>query len=197
MTGFDAPGLRLPAVQAFLTAVDRVLTGYPMITLEIVAVAELDNEPETVRWTCEPHERQAGTRSITLDRRAARQPEVPAETVDPAEPAASPVYPATLRAFGRAFDAAGGGVARRQAQRVLIAEYLRTRPQPHPTLAEAVRGYRLWRAELAGSPSTPGTFDLDEALGVAFAEVVQHGAAAGIQAQLLHAVLVAAAAPPE
>jgi hypothetical protein len=34
---------------------------------------------------------------------------------------------------------------------------------------------------------------VDEALGVAFAEVVQHGEKAGIQARLLHAVLVAAA----
>lgn len=197
VTGFDTTGLRLPAVQAFLSAVDRVLTGYPMITLEIVAVAELDSEPEMVRWSCEPREGRGDTRSITLDRRAAQRPEAPTDTVESAGPGAPHIYPATLRAFGRAFDAAGRGVARRQAQRVLIAEYLRTRQQPHPTLAEAVRGYRLWRAELAGHATMPGTFDLDEALGVAFAEVVQHGAAAGIQAQLLYAVLVAAAAPSE
>ncbi|MGI5223088.1 hypothetical protein [Nocardia sp. CA-290969] len=196
VTGFDTPGLRLPPVQEFVTALDRVLTGYPMITLDIVAVAELaDDGP--VGWSCETRGVQGDTRSITLDRRAAQQVAAPTRAAETDGTASADIYPATLRAFGRALDAAGGGVARRQVQRVLIAEYLDTQPRPRPALAEVVRGYREWRAELAGSPRIAGDFDLDEALGVAFAAVVQNGAEAGIQARLIHAVLVAAATRPE
>ncbi|MEU6558963.1 hypothetical protein [Nocardia nova] len=186
VTGFDTPGLQLPAVRDFVNAVDRVLTEYPMITLDVVAVAELDDELGPVRWSCEPPGIEGGTRSITLDRRTAQQPDTPAPDVSVA----------TLRAFARAFDAAGGGVARRQAQRVLISEYLSTLPRPRPTLSAVVRGYRDWRAESAGNLTAAGEFDVDLMLGAAFADVVQHGEKAGIQARLLHAVLVAAASRP-
>ncbi|MGV9636632.1 hypothetical protein ACWDO0_20850 [Nocardia rhamnosiphila] len=208
VTGFDDPDLQLAPVQEFVTAVDRVLTDYPMIVLEIVAVAELEDQLGTVRWAGAPPDSEGGARSITLDRRAAQQPQAPARssrppahpqdaTADTEKTGATPqpdIYTATLRAFGRAFDAAGGGVAHRRAQRVLISEYLNTQPRPRPALSEMVRGYREWRAELAGHATEPGGFDVAEALGVGFAEVVQHGEKAGIQARLLHAVLVAAAA---
>ncbi|MBF6412195.1 hypothetical protein [Nocardia cyriacigeorgica] len=190
-----------------MTAVDRVLTDYPMIVLEIVAVAELGDELGTVWWDRAAPDIEDGARSITLDRYAAQQPREPARpspvpaharvatahSGESGTPAPPEIYAATLRAFGRAFDAAGGGLARRQAQRVLIAEYLNTLPRPRPALAEVVRGYRGWRAELGGTVAAPAEFDVDEALGVAFAEVVQHGEKAGIQARLLHAILVAAA----
>ncbi|MEV0109730.1 hypothetical protein AB0H42_25800 [Nocardia sp. NPDC050799] len=208
VTGFDAPDLQLAPVQEFVTAVDRVLTDYPMIVLEIVAVAELEDQLGTVRWAGAPPDSEGGARSITLDRRAAQQPQAPARssrppagpqdaTADTGETGATTqpdIYTATLRAFGRAFDAAGGGVAHRRAQRVLISEYLNTLPRPRPALSELVRGYREWRAELSGNATEPSEFDVAEALGVAFAEVVRHGEKAGIQARLLHAVLVAAAA---
>lgn len=209
VTGFDDPDLQLAPVQEFVTAVDRVLTDYPMIMLEIVAVAELEDQLGTVRWAGAPPDSEGGARSITLDRRTAQQPQAPARSSGPAARPQDPgadteetgattqpdIYTATLRAFGRAFDAAGGGVAHRRAQRVLISEYLNTQPRPRPSLPEMVRGYREWRAELAGN-AEPGGFDVDEALGVAFAEVVRHGEKAGIQARLLHAVLVAAATRP-
>ncbi|MFD4404327.1 hypothetical protein ACFWPH_16375 [Nocardia sp. NPDC058499] len=211
VTGFDAPGLQLAPVQEFVTAVDRVLTDYPMIVLEIVAVAELADELGTVRWAGAPPDIEGGARSITLDRHAAQQPQEPAQPAQaPAHPQdADPdpdadiegagetvppgIYAATLRAFGRAFDAAGSGVAHRRAQRVLISEYLNNQPRPRAALSELVRGYREWRAELSANATEPSDFDVAEALGVAFAEVVQHGEKAGIQARLLHAVLVAAA----
>ncbi len=210
VTGFDAPDLQLAPVQEFVTAVDRVLTDYPMIVLETVAVAELEDELGTVRWAGAPTDSEGGARSITLDRRAAQQPQPPArssrpsghpqdptaDTEETGETTQPDIYTATLRAFGRAFDAAGGGVAHRRAQRVLISEYLDTQPRPRPALSEMVRGYREWRAELTGNATERGGFDVDEALGVAFAEVVQHGEKAGIQARLLHAVLVAAAIRP-
>ncbi|MGA6206385.1 hypothetical protein ACPESR_16745 [Nocardia testacea] len=210
VTGFDDPDLQLAPVQEFVTAVDRVLTDYPMIVLEIVAVAELEDRLGTVRWAGAPPDSEGGARSITLDRRTAQQTQAPARSsrppahpqdpgVDTEETGATTqpdIYTATLRAFGRAFDAAGGGVAHRRAQRVLISEYLNTQPRPRPSLSEMVRGYREWRAELAGNATEPGGFDVHDALGVAFAEVVQHGEKAGIQARLLHAVLVATATRP-
>ncbi|BDT89127.1 hypothetical protein FMUAM8_48910 [Nocardia cyriacigeorgica] len=210
VTGFDTPGLELAPVQEFVTAVDRVLTEYPMIVLEIVAVAELGDELGTVRWHRATPDMENGARTMTLDRDAAQQPREPARpspapahaqvaTAHTREPGASAppeIYASTLRAFGRAFDAAGGGLAHRQAQRVLIAEYLGTLPRPRPALSEVVRGYRGWRAELGGPATAPAEFDVDEALGIAFAEVVQRGEKAGIQARLLHAILVAAASRP-
>ncbi len=196
VAGFDSPGLQLPGVQDFVNAVDRVLTDYPMIALDVVAVAELDAEFGIVRWSCEPPDSRDGTKSMTLDRRTAQAAPATGRTMESDEPAPPDIYPATLRAFGRALDAAGGGAARRQAQRALIAEYLHTQAPLDRTLAAVVRGYRDWRAELAGNATAPNEFDVDEALGVAFAAVVQHGEKAGIQARLLHAVLVAAASQP-
>ncbi|MEV5651092.1 hypothetical protein AB0L57_22810 [Nocardia sp. NPDC052254] len=197
VAGFDTPGLRLPAVRDFVAAVDRVLTDYPMVALDVVEVAEFDGAPGTVRWSCAPRGVQGPTRSMTLDRRAAQEPEATTPTAESdGEPAQPGIHPATLREFGRALDAAGGGVASKQAQRVLIAEYLRPQPHPARTLGEVVSGYRDWRAALTGTTSAPGEFDVSEALGIAFAEVVEHGADAGIQARLLHAVLVAAASRP-
>lgn len=206
VTGFEDPDLQLAPVQEFVTAVDRVLTDYPMIVLELVAIAESGDELGTVRWDCSSPDIEGAVRSITLDRHAAQQPQEPARpSKEPAPPRGAPdtaesgvpaqpdIYTATLRAFGRALDAAGGGVAGRRAQRVLISEYLDSRPRPRPALSEVVRGYREWRAELSGNGSERDRFEVDVALGVAFAEVVKHGEKAGIQARLLHAVLVAAA----
>ncbi|WP_062995872.1 hypothetical protein [Nocardia mikamii] len=195
VTGFDTPGLQLSPIRDFLAAVDRVLTDYPMIQLNSVAVAELDGEHGTVRWSREPGD-EGATSSMTLDLRTAQEPAAVPASGPGGEPVRSDLYPATLREFGRALDDVGGGVARKQAQRVLIGEYLRREPQPDRTLAEVVSGYRDWRAGIAGKSAAPGEFDVGQALGTAFAEVVQHGAEAGIQARLLHAVLVAAASRP-
>ncbi|MGW1740508.1 hypothetical protein ACWCPQ_17050 [Nocardia sp. NPDC001965] len=210
VTGFDAPDLQLAPVHEFVSAVDRVLTDYPMIVLETVAVAEVEDELGPVRWVGAQPDSGSAARSITLDRRASQQPQPPdrssrppappqddtADTEETVETTQPDIYTSTLRAFGRAFDAAGGGVAHRRAQRILISEYLDTQPRPRPALSEIVRGYREWRAELSGDATERGGFDVDEALGVAFAEVVRHGENAGIPARLLYAVLVAAAIRP-
>lgn len=193
VAGFETPGLRVSAVREFVTAVDRVLTDYPVIALDVVAVAELDDESGIVRWSSEP--RGSRGAAITLDQRTAQEPRKATETTETdAEP---DICAATLREFGRALDGAGGGLARRQAQRVLLAEYLRLEPGRDRTLAEVVRGYQHWRAELTGDATAPGGFDMTRAFGAAFAEVVLRGDEAGVQAKTLHAVLVAAASRPE
>ncbi|WP_040775488.1 hypothetical protein [Nocardia pneumoniae] len=193
VAGFDTPGLQVPVMRAFVAAVDRVLTDYPVIALDVVAVAELDAESRPVWWSPEPRDtRGTGAgRSITLDQRTAQEPRRPTATSESdAESAEPEIYLATLRAFGRALDFAGGGLAGRQAQRVLIAEYLRLEAGRTSTLAEVVSGYRRWRAELTGDAADAGGFDGSRAVGAAFADVVLRGDEASIQARALHAVLV-------
>ncbi|WP_157172791.1 hypothetical protein [Nocardia exalbida] len=193
VTGFDTPGLQVPVVRRFVAAVDRVLTDYPVIAVDVVAVAEFDAESGPVWWSPEPRDtRGTGTgRSITLDQRTAQECRRATVTAESDAEAAEPeIYLATLREFGRALDFVGGGLARRQAQRVLIAEYLRLEAGRTSTLAEVVSGYRRWRAELAGDA---GEFDASRALGVALADVVLRGDEASRQARALHAVLVDAA----
>ncbi|WP_433709811.1 hypothetical protein ACQP2U_25520 [Nocardia sp. CA-084685] len=194
VAGFDTPGLQVSAVREFVAAVDRVLTDYPVIALDVVAVAELGAESGMVRWSSEPHDSRGAAASITLDQRTAQQPMEGTETAETG--AELGIYEATLGEFGRALDGIGGGLARRQAQRVLLAEYLRREPGRHRTLAEVVHGYQHWRAELTGDATAPGGFDVSRAFGAAFAEVVQRGSDAGVQAKILHAVLVDAASRP-
>ncbi|MFG1793275.1 hypothetical protein [Nocardia sp. NPDC049149] len=200
VTGFDMPGLQVPAVREFVAAVDRVLSDYPAIELDVVAVADLDTGSGPVWWS--PGTRAAGGGlSITLDQRSAQGPTRSSRTAvaetetavagtetaaAETETAEREIYCATLRQFGRALDHVGGGRARKQAHRVLIAEYLRLTPR-HRTLAEELRGFRAWRAELSGDADE---FDVDSALGAAFAAVVQHGAEASRQARVLHTVLI-------
>lgn len=192
VAGFDTPGLHVAAVREFVTAVDRVLTDNPTLGLDIVAVAELGDESGMVRWSCEPGDSRPAARTITLDERTAQKP--PEDTGSTETDAEQGIYVATLREFGRALDGAGGGLARRQAQRILLAEYLRQEPEPHRPLAEVVHGYRRWRGELTETSTARGGFDVSRALGVAFAEVVLRGDRARIQARTLHAALIAAAA---
>lgn len=193
VAGFDTPGLQVPVVREFVAAVDRVLTDYPVIALDVVAVAELDAESGPVRWSPDPGDTRGTSagRSITLDQRTALESRRATGTGESAAESAEPaIYLATLREFGRALDCAGGGLARRQAQRVLIAEYLRLEAGHDSTLAEVVRGYRRWRAVLAGDAADAGEFDVSRALGAAFADVVLRGDEASRQARALHAVLV-------
>ncbi|WP_181720285.1 WXG100 family type VII secretion target [Nocardia gipuzkoensis] len=190
VAGFDTPGLQVAVIRAFVAAVDRVLTDYPMISLDVVAVRELDPESAPVWWSAESRDtRGTGAgRSITLDQRAAQESSQATGTAESdAESAELGTYLATLGEFGRALDFAGGGLARRRAQRVLIAEYLRLEGGPNSTLAEVVSGYRRWRAELTGDV---GGFDVSRALGAAFADVVLRGDEASLQARALHAALV-------
>jgi hypothetical protein len=195
--GFDLPGLEESVIREFAAAVDRVLIEYPAVDLDVVEVADLGGAGR-VRWNRGPRGNlsTAAVRSITLDEQTARNPEPAAGTSESAmEPAA--IYAATARELARALDFAGGGIARKRAQRALIAEYLRLQAGRHHTLAEVVGGYRNWRAAVVGTNSGTTRFDPSRALCEAFADVVIHGAGASVQARTLHRVLVEAAADRE
>ncbi|MEV0110703.1 hypothetical protein AB0H42_30825 [Nocardia sp. NPDC050799] len=266
VAGFDLPDLAEQPVREFAAAVDRVLTDYPMIVVDRVAVAELGDDAEPVQWRQE-RRISATIRSIILDRRAACTPGGPvtaassdiaaaqpdntggvlddtadARSSDSAraqpedapreqsggtavgesggavdgEPAAiaarepdgtapavlddpaagsggAGIYAETVRALGPALDSAGGGAAGAGARRALVADYMRAVEGRYTTLAELVRGYRQWRAELAGATDDAGRFDVQLAIRAGFAEVVLRGGEASAPAQTLHALLVDAA----
>ncbi|MGW5516805.1 hypothetical protein [Nocardia africana] len=193
VVGFDLPGLQEIPVRQFAAAVDRVLSDYPAIELDVVAVAELDDDAEGVRWRSEPGD-PATVRSITLDQRVACDPDAGAETSEAAADSGDqPVYEATVRELGLALNSAGDDAARRAAQRILIVEYLRVVAGRYATFGELLRGYRDWRAELPGSTSESG-FDARRAVAAAFAEVVLRPERAAAPAKALYAALVDAAA---
>ncbi|WP_157120610.1 hypothetical protein [Nocardia fusca] len=203
VAGFDLPDLAEQPMREFAAAVDRVLTDYPMIVVDRVAVAELGDEAEPVQWRQE-RRISATIRSIILDRRAARTPGVPAgggpDDTAPAamdDPAAGSggagIYAETVRALGPALDSAGGGAAGAGARRALVADYMTAVAGQYTTLAELVRGFRQWRAELAGATDDSGRFDVQRAVRAGFAEVVLRGGAASAPARTLHTLLVDAA----
>lgn len=187
------PGLQELPVREFAAAVDRVLTDYPMLVVDVVAVADLGAAPGAVYWRREA--RNLGSvRSITLDQRTACASSGPASVSDSvAEPERSRLYAETVRAFGVALEDAGGGTAQVKAQHVLIAEYMRGVAGRYTTLAELVRGYRQWRGELIGATNETGRFCMREALSSGFAEVVLQGSRACAPARTLHTLLVDAA----
>lgn len=193
VVGFDLPDLQELPVREFAAAVDRVLTDYPMIVVDVVAVADLGTDAGPVCWKRES--RKPGTvRSITLDQRTACASSGPATASDSAaESERSRLYADTVRAFGPALDDTGGGSAQARAQHVLIAEYMRGVAGRYTTLVELVRGYRQWRAELIGTTTETGRFDMRRALGAGFAEVVLQGSQACAPARTLHTLLVDAA----
>ncbi|WP_433520609.1 hypothetical protein ACQPZ2_24590 [Nocardia pseudovaccinii] len=193
VVGFDLPDLQETPVRQFAAAVDRVLTDYPMIELEVVSVAELDDNA-TAQWRRERHD-SAIARSITLDQRVARTPDRGTETTVAGTGFDEPtVYVATVRELGLALNDAGNDVARSTAQRTLITEYFRRVAGQYTTLAELLGGYRRWRAELSGATGEHGGFDMRRALGAAFAEVVLLGEQASAPAKALYGALVDAVA---
>lgn len=193
VVGFDLPDLQELPVREFVAAVDRVLTDYPMIVVDVVAVADVGTDTSPVCWRRETS-KPGAARSITLDQRTACASSGPATEADSAvETERSRLYADTVRAFGPALDHAGGGAARAGGQRALIAEYMRGVAGRYTTLAQLLGGYRQWRAELIGATTETGRFDMGRALGAGFAEVVLRGSQASAPARTLHTLLVDAA----
>ncbi len=100
------------------------------------------------------------------------------------------MYETIVRAFGGALDVAGGFRARTEAQRALIAEYLRIHGSKGDTPARVVHGYKRWRNDLSRNCFSDGVFAPESALAEAFVAVELAGEGASGPAKVLHRLLV-------
>ncbi|MFG1792755.1 hypothetical protein [Nocardia sp. NPDC049149] len=201
--GFDAPGLDETVLREFVTAVDTVLTDYPVLELRRVTLDQLAPS-EVVRAQRQRTDdaRRPFAWSITLNRDLATEPRRIADIVSAdmrsgsTVPGAAerPVYAMTLRELGAALDVSGNRLARRMAQRGLIAEYLHGNTDyRRTTLGAVVHGYKRWRDQLCGHSFDRGRFDPPKALAWAFTDVVANGPRATEPAEVLHGLVVDAA----
>ncbi|MFG1795397.1 hypothetical protein [Nocardia sp. NPDC049149] len=204
VSGLDTPGIHEAYIRAFLAAVVDVLTKFPVIALRHVGIAPLgDHAIARVERRSTGVGNAASTWSADLNATlladAARLAEAMRAADRPGSVVAQsdirPVYTATVREFGRAFDLAGAGQARARAQRALIAEYLADGGHRRVGLARVVRGYLQWRDQLSGSSFDKGRFDAPAALAAAFTDVMLNGDRATEPAQTLCRLLVDTARP--
>ncbi|MBF6169235.1 hypothetical protein IU486_31540 [Streptomyces gardneri] len=201
VAGFDLPVTDEAAVREFVAATDAVLTRFPVLDVRSVGIGALAPrevvriEQQSAMGTREPVSAWSVTLNITLLDDSARLAAAiraihrPGSTVAQAD--TRPVYATTVRAFGRAFDRAGGRQARAGAQRALIAEYLRDRGEhSRAGLAPVVRGYRRWRDQLSGGSFDKGRFDPAAALADALTDVMLNEDRAAEPAKTLCRLLI-------
>ncbi len=187
IVGFESAGLDARTAQDIADAVDIVLIRHRTV-LRGIEISEAANSPASVENRGEaaaPVEPW-----IVLARNAVAGPQLPAGSDGHA---GRSMYTTVLRALGSAFDLMGGFRARREAQRALIAEYLRLNGTQGQTLGQVVGGYKRWRAQLGGACFDRGVFVPGNALAEAFIEVESERNAASGPAKVLHRMLVAMA----
>ncbi|MFQ6227906.1 hypothetical protein [Nocardia sp. NPDC002869] len=106
---------------------------------------------------------------------------------------ARPMYATMMLEFGHVLDLLCGRRAQREAQRTLIAEYLRMSGTKGSNLGRVVDGYKRWRSQLGSSCFDHRMLSPDRALAAGFAAVELHGDKASGPAKALHRLLVAMA----
>ena len=189
----------------FLAAIDDVLTRWSVITVRRLALDTVDTGSvvRVARDRVSEAEEPRCSWSATFDKDLAADPNTLARVLeDLRRPGAAvahaeerPVYAATVREFGRAFDLAGGGRARRRAQRSLIGEYLSGGHDCRgATLGRVVAGYQRWRDQLGGASFDRGRFDPGPALAEACTDVILNGDNATEPAKTLCRLLIDTAA---
>lgn len=202
VVGFDNRDLDETVVGEVFTAIDDVLTRYPVITVRDIELGDVPGG-ELVRVASRRPEPGAGSAlsewTVTVDEEAVTNPDGLAEVLrNPhrseatvAGARARVVYEATVREFGRAIDRAGDLKARGRAQRTLIAEYLGADTEYRKMrLTRVVAGYRRWRDQLSGGSFDKGVFDPAAALVDAFTEVMLNGDKAVEPAKTLCRLLI-------
>ncbi len=191
--GFDAADLDESAVAQFLDATDDVLTRYPVIRVRRVEIGRA-GQSRVVRIEPQGGADDPPNWSVTLDGGVAAGPDplgaVTRRRCRPGMDYERPLYAATVREFGNAFDLAGGHRARDRAQRALIAEYLGGNEFRTTELARVVAGYKRWRDQLSDNSFDQGRFDAAEALADGFTEVMLRQDAASEPSKALCRLLV-------
>ncbi|BDU01698.1 hypothetical protein [Nocardia sputorum] len=166
VVGFDAATVDVQVIREIASALDELLTKYPIPLRGVELTDDAESRPRPARGPAEQSAESAIW--IVLDR-AALNPPAPVETrriFRRRGPAERPVYTAVAREFAGALDAAGGFRARQEALRTLINESLR------------------------GGGGGLGLLDPGRALIDGFTEVVLRGERAGASAKELHGALV-------
>ncbi|WP_159845009.1 hypothetical protein [Nocardia sp. CY41] len=166
VVGFDTSTVDVQVIREIASALDELLTKYPMPLRGVELTDDAESRPRPARGPAEQSAESAIW--IVLDR-AALHPPAPVETrrvFRRRGPAERPVYTAVAREFAGALDAAGGFRARQEALRTLINESLR------------------------GGGGGLGLLDPGRALIDGFTEVVLRGERAGASAKELHGALV-------
>ncbi|MEU2043038.1 hypothetical protein [Nocardia niwae] len=164
VVGFETATVDIQVIREIASALDELLTKYPMPLRGVELTDDAQARPRPDRT---PTAEQSAI-WIVLDR-AALTPPAPVETrrvFRRRGPAERPVYTAVAREFAGALDAAGGFRARQEALRTLINESLR------------------------GGGGGLGLLDPGRALIDGFTEVVLRGERAGAPAKELHGALV-------
>lgn len=187
IVGFESAGLDARTAQDIADAVDIVLIRHRTV-LRGIEISEAASSPASVENRGEAAAPVAPW--IVLARNAVADPQLPAGSDGHA---GRSMYTTVLRALGSAFDLMGGFRARHEAQRTLIAEYLRLNGTQGQTLGQVVGGYKRWRAQLGGACFDRGVFVPGNALAEAFIEVESERNAASGPAKVLHRMLVAMA----
>ncbi|UAK34020.1 hypothetical protein K8O92_09050 [Nocardia asteroides] len=203
IAGFGTSGVAKPTVEEIAAAVDTILGKYPFVQPAGIEITDLpDSAVSRVVWDREIVEGEEPVPGgwILLDRVAAASPVLLAEKVGAAirsgERVAGsedrPMYATVVRDLGRILEAGAGPHVRQSAHRSLVMEYRRiSGPWDRgDTLAEVVRGYRQWRAQLIRACFPDGLFDPLTAVVEAFTEVELRGDNACAPAKVLHRLLI-------
>ncbi|MEU1959377.1 hypothetical protein [Nocardia sp. NPDC019304] len=169
VVGFDTANVDLQVIREIASAIDELLTKYPMPLRGVELTADTEPRPRPER---DPTAAQSADAPIwlLLDHAALSSPRsAPVETrriFRRRGPAERPVYTAVVREFAGALDVAGAFRARQEALRTLINESLR------------------------GGGGGLGLLDPGRALIDGFTEVVLRGERASATAKELHGALV-------
>ncbi|MCX4092215.1 hypothetical protein [Nocardia sp. alder85J] len=168
--GFETSAIEPDTAQHLVDAVDLLAPRYPGV-LHGIAVAGRSGPYARVEQR-DPQDDHA-TRWLVLDPAAVADPRLLLRDIG--AQAAAPMYVTVVRQFGRALELAGGGRARREAQRTLLLEFLHGTGASRDSLSRLVTDYRRWRSALGDECFTAGVFDPDAALANSFAAVELDG----------------------
>ncbi|MEV5649560.1 hypothetical protein AB0L57_15035 [Nocardia sp. NPDC052254] len=195
ITGFETAGISELTVRDIAAALDAVLGKY-VVGLRGIEITQRPGLHCAVENRCTTIQSDDIEPWIILGSEVAADPDLLPEfppAAQSAGPAARPMFAAITRELGGVLDMTGRYRFRREAQRALITEYLRTTDARYEALSRVVDGYRQWRGELGPDCLQHNVFAPDHAMATAFAMVELSGDEAPAPARVLHRMLVSQA----